>query len=164
MQKSKIIFIALMSVAANAAFGAHATTGWKDVTLARDGSASTCAQTPHNCAYLQLSTGLIFTGSRGDIPYNQADVACSYLTLGGEEGWYLPDIDQMIAASKDHIANISMPKTNWHLQFLSSSILGDWGEGDSQYLATLAFASGRRSSIDDDINRTPLNFLCVKDK
>jgi len=164
MQKSKMIFFTAMALAANVAFGAHANHGWKDVTLARDGSASTCAQTPANCAYLQLSTGLIFTGSKGVLHYDQAEVACQYLNLGGEEGWYLPDIDQMEAASKDHIADISMPKTNWHLQFLSSSILGDWGEGDSQYLATLAFASGRRSSIDDDINRTPLNFLCVKDK
>ena len=163
MQKSKRIFITAMALAANAAFGAHATTGWKDVTLARDGSASTCAQTPHNCAYLQLSTGLIFTGSRGDIPYNQADVACSYLTLGGEEGWYLPDIDQMIAASKDHIANISMPKTNWHLPFVSSTKFGEGGEGDPQFLATLVFASGHTSSVSGDY-RTSLNFLCVKDK
>jgi len=112
MQRFKKIFFTAMALAANVAFAARANHGWKDVTLAADGSASTCAQTPDNCAYLQLSTGLIFTGFRGKVPQYQAEDTCRNLNLGGEEGWFLPEFSQMEAASNDHIANIAMPNTD----------------------------------------------------
>ena len=161
MQKSKRIFITAMALAANVAFGAHANHGWKDVTLAADGSASTCAQTPANCAYLQLSSGLIFTGFRGKSPSYKAADTCRNLNLGGEEGWWLPLFNQMEAASDDHIANIAMPNTDWNVPFISSTVYGGDGEADPTYLATFVFATGDAKGIDAH-DRSPFAFLCVK--